>query len=125
MQATILVCCLIKPYAAQLAYVVVSADTDVYDLTEITKVGLLDHLVHVDADRLEAWKPNCPAVSKKKNFDHIKEIVSRAKFSENNDIVELLDSAQNVMGLNLPEDGFLIVRVPPLPGITSLSYFTS
>ena len=122
------ICCLLKPDLRQVAYVVVSADTDVYDLTEIVKVKLLDGLVHVDASRLEVWKPNYPAVSKEKKVDQMEkiiEIIVRAGFSENNDVVELLDSAQNVMSLNL-KDGFLIVRVPPplqMSGITSFLLF--
>ena len=104
--------------------VVVSADTDVYDLTEMIKVKRLNDLVHVDAERLEVWKPNDPALFKKKTVDQLNEVINRIEFSEKNDAVELLDSARNVMSLNLPKDGFLFVRVLPLPpGITSFAFF--
>jgi len=133
MQATI--CCLLINHEHKLdfgcvANVVVSADTDVYDLTELIKVKRLDDLAHVDADRLEVWKPNDPAVSKTKTTDEMNEVINRTEFSENNDAVELLDSAQNVMSLNLPKESRLFVRVlppppPQVPGMLHLSYFTS
>jgi len=109
--------------------VVVSADTDVYDLTEMIKVKRLNDLVHVDADRFEVWKPNDPAVSKTKTTDdQLNDIINRTEFSEKNDAVELLDSTQNVMSLNLTKDSALFVRVLPLPpqmpGMLHLSYFT-
>jgi len=103
--------------------VVVSADTDVYDLTEMIKVKRLNDLVHVDADRLEVWKFKDPAVFRKKTADQLVEVINRIEFSENDDAVELLDSARNVKSLNLPKDGFLFVRVPQMPGITPFVFF--
>jgi hypothetical protein len=70
MQSTI--CCLIINHELNLdsrvahVHVVVSADTDVYDLTEMIKVKHPANLVHVDADRLEVWKLNDLAIYKKK-----------------------------------------------------------
>ena len=108
--------------------VVVSADTDVYDLTEMIKVKRLNDLVHVDADRLEVWKPNDPAVFTNKTADQLNEVINRIEFSGNTDAVELLDPARNVKSLNLPKDSFLFVRVlppppPQMPGITSFVFF--
>jgi len=133
MQATCsTICCLLinherKPDFGCVANVVVSADTDVYDLTELIKVKRLNDLVHVDVDRFEVWKPNDLAVSKMKTTDQRNELINRTEFSENNDAVELLDSARNVMSLNLQKDGFLIVRVlpppPQMPGITLFIFF--
>jgi hypothetical protein len=125
MQATI--CCLLINHEHKLdfgcfANVAVSANIDVYDLTEMIKVKRLTNLAHVDADRLEVWKPNGPVEYKRKTIDQTNETIKRIEFSENSDAAELLDSAQNVTSLDLPKDSPLLVRVPPpppqIPGIT-------
>lgn len=119
MQST--TCCLIINHELNLdsrvthVHVVTSADTDVYDLTEMIKMKHPANLVHVDADRLEVWKLNDLAIYKKKTTNQMEEVINRIEFSENNDAVELLDLAQNVMSLKLPKGGRLFVRVLPLP----------
>ena len=110
----------------RVAHVAISADTDVYNLTESIKVDRLENLAHVDADRLEVWKSTNPVISKPRTTERINELLNRIEFSENSDTVELLGSAQNLMSLNLPNDPFLFVRVLPLPqmpGTTSFVFF--
>jgi len=68
--------------------------------------------------RWETQRPSGVPVSQKKKVDQMKKMVNLTELSKINDAIELLDSAQNVMSLDLPKDGF---PPPQMPGITSFT----
>jgi len=95
------------------AELAVMNNTTVDNLSEMIKKKRKNLLGHLDSDDLEIWKYDHANFRSKTSIRDLKVIVSNIEFSEESENPEALQGAQTMTDINLPQNGLLIVGIPP------------
>jgi hypothetical protein len=92
---------------------VVSADTDVENLTVMIKERSAKYLAHFMHSELVVWKYDHKDLSAKSPPHRLQQIVDQVEFSGDNAKLTSLPVMDTMMEIDLPEDHVLLVQMPP------------